>query len=69
MDKQNAARNCKVCGQPVVENEFGVVVHVGGGQINQKCRSCGWNGGQVGKFSTCPRCGDGTNLIDEHTAL
>ena len=62
-------RPCKVCGQPVVDTGS-VMVHVGGGAVTQKCQnpSCGWVGGQAGKFTACPRCGDGTRLIDDHKA-
>ena len=63
-------RPCKVCGSPVVENSFGGMVHVGGGSMMQKCKnpSCGWSGGQIGGFTSCPRCGDSTQLSNEHQA-
>jgi len=60
-------RACKVCGKPVVETGDSVV-HAGGGTVEQGCRNCGWQGGQVGKFLNCPRCGDGTMLYDHHSA-
>lgn len=51
-----------------MDNGTGGIVHVNGGTVEQKCRNCGWRGGQVGKFSNCPRCGDGTQLVDDHNA-
>lgn len=60
-------RNCAKCGKAVIDTN-GVVVHVGGGTVEQHCRNCGWSGGQVGRFSKCPRCGDGTQLTDDHIA-
>jgi len=67
---QNQSRTCKVCGKEVVDNGAGGVAHVGGGTVEQECNSgsCGWRGGQYGKFSKCPRCGDGTQLVDDHQA-
>lgn len=61
-------KKCKVCGKPVIDTGTGGVVHAGGGTIEQGCRNCGWQGGQVGKFLNCPRCGDGTMLYDHHSA-
>lgn len=60
-------KNCATCGKPVVDNN-GVLAHVGAGVIEQKCKNCGWSGGQYGKFSQCPRCGDMTSLVDDHVA-
>ena len=62
-------RPCKVCGLPAVETSTGVA-HVGGGEMTQRCEnpSCGWKGSQYGKFLNCPRCGDGTRLVDDHKA-
>ena len=59
-------RNCTSCGKPVAEIN-GMVVHEGGGRVEQKC-GCGWSGGQLGKFSVCPRCGQTATLVDSHTA-
>ena len=61
-------RSCKICGKPVIDMGNGEVVHSQGGTVEQRCRSCGWGGGQVGKFTNCPRCGDATNLSDDHIA-
>ena len=60
--------NCLVCGKEIVETENGTKVHIGGGAVEQKCRNCGWSGGQYGKYSQCPRCGDMTSLVDDHNA-
>ena len=59
--------NCKTCGKPVVDND-GMLAHEGGGVTTQGCKNCGWTGGQYGKYSQCPRCGDGTSLFDDHYA-
>lgn len=60
-------RNCTSCGKPVIEVD-GTLVHEGAGRVEQKCMSCGWTGGQFGKFTACPRCGDATALKDMHSA-
>lgn len=62
-------RNCTQCGKPVVITENGVI-HEGGGMYEQRCEnpSCGWRGGQVGSFQSCPRCGDSSFLKDDHVA-
>lgn len=59
--------NCKTCGKPTVESPNGLA-HVGGGETEQKCMNCGWTGGQPLGYSSCPRCGDGTSLINNHRA-
>lgn len=64
----NQQRNCAVCGKPVVDNGTGGVAHIGGGAVEQKCRNCGWSGGQYQKFVHCPRCGDSTQMYDDHSA-
>ena len=63
-------RTCAKCGQPVIDIGTGGLVHANGGTVMQRCNnpSCGWTGGQVGKYSNCPRCGDGTQLVDDHVA-
>lgn len=63
-------RNCKTCGKPVIDTGTAGIVHAEGGTVTQRCQnpSCGWTGGQVDKFSNCPRCGDGTQLVDDHIA-
>lgn len=58
---------CNVCNREVLEAN-GNLVHNGGGEFEQKCMNCGWTGGQVGKFSTCPSCGNQTSLVDTHRA-
>ena len=60
---------CKICGKEVFDNGTGGVVHAGGGTTMQRCKNCGWTGGQIGKFVQCPRCGDCTSLVDDHNAL
>ena len=62
-------KNCATCGKPVALVN-GSYVHDGGGTVEQKCKNpaCNWKGGQVGKFSSCPRCGDATQLVDDHIA-
>ena len=72
-DTATIERNCKTCGKPVIETKSRFssdVVHVGGGAVEQKCNNpaCGWKGGMAGKFSSCPSCGDATNLVDTHIA-
>lgn len=67
MSVEPQEKPCASCSKPVVLIGGGWV-HVGGGTVEQKCRNCGWSGGQVGKFSNCPRCGDGTQLVDDHSA-
>ncbi|MEX2053048.1 MAG: hypothetical protein WD898_02365 [Candidatus Paceibacterota bacterium] len=64
---QTQESKCKTCGKPTVDTGSSVV-HVGGGIMEQRCRNCGWVGGQVGKFVQCPRCGDETQLDDDHSA-
>lgn len=64
----NPSRNCKTCGKPVIDMGTGGIVHDGGGVTQQKCQNCKWTGGQAGRYSQCPRCGDMTSLIDEHSA-
>lgn len=66
----NQSRACKICGKGVIDTGTGGIVHVDGGAMMQNCKnpSCGWNGSQIGKFSNCPRCGDGTQLVDSHMA-
>ena len=61
--------NCKSCGQAVAETSQGLV-HVGGGRTVQVCQNgaCGWKGGQMGEFQSCPACGRADTLIIEHTA-
>jgi len=63
-------RNCKVCGKPLVDTGMGGTAHAEGGEMAQRCKnpSCGWSGSQVGKFTSCPRCGDSTQLADDHMA-
>lgn len=70
MSETNQNRQCKVCGKEVVDAGMSGVVHVGGGAVEQVCKnlSCGWIGGQAGKYESCPRCGDKTQLVDGHTA-
>ena len=63
----NENKDCTNCQKPVIDTGSGIV-HVGGGELTQKCQNCGWKGGQVGRFSQCPRCGDQTSLIDDHMA-
>ena len=65
---KNENRNCAKCGKPVTDNGTGGVAHNGAGTVEQKCQNCGWMGGQYGKFSQCPRCGDQTSLVDDHYA-
>lgn len=67
---QNQTRACKICSKEVIDMGTGGVVHSEGGTVTQHCKnlSCGWSGGQVGKFLNCPRCGDGTQLVDDHSA-
>ena len=67
MSEVSENRNCKTCGKPVVDTGD-TVVHTGGGMVEQRCRNCGWMGGQVGRFSQCPRCGDATQLVNDHNA-
>lgn len=67
MVQESETKSCVKCGKSVINNS-GAWVHVGGGMNEQLCRSCKWSGGQIGGFSTCPRCGDGTNLVVDHTA-
>lgn len=57
---------CATCGKPVAEIN-GTKYHEGGGHVEQKC-GCGWSGGQLGKFSVCPRCGQTATLVDSHSA-
>lgn len=61
--------NCKTCGKPVVEAN-GNLVHEGAGIVEQECKNpaCGWKGGQYGGYSSCPRCGDATSLVNNHSA-
>ncbi len=63
-------RPCKTCGRTVLDMDAQGTVHVGGGEMWQKCRnaSCGWEGSQYQKHLNCPRCGDGTQLVDDHRA-
>ena len=65
---QNQNRVCATCGKPVVDTGTAGFVHVGGGQMEQKCRNCGWTGGQVGRYYQCPRCGDATQFGNDHIA-
>ncbi len=60
-------RTCTICGKPVVVNGD-IVAHDGGGVNEQKCNSCGWTGGQADGYQNCPRCGDQTNLVNDHVA-
>ena len=62
-------QNCRTCGKPVVTTTNGVA-HVDGGMSELKCQNgtCGWSGGQADGFTKCPRCGDETSLIKDHTA-
>ncbi|KKT20037.1 MAG: hypothetical protein UW07_C0019G0009 [Candidatus Nomurabacteria bacterium GW2011_GWF2_43_8] len=64
---ESQSKSCVKCGKPVIVTENGYV-HDGGGMYEQVCRNCGWSGGQVGSYQRCPRCGDQTNLIDNHVA-
>lgn len=64
---ESPTKTCSRCGKQVIEVN-GSVVHVGGGTVEQRCKSCGWTGGQVGRYQNCPRCGDQTNLVDDHIA-
>lgn len=66
-ETESKNRACKTCGKPVVDND-GSVAHDGGGMITQTCKNCGWSGGQYGKYTQCPRCGDMTSLVDDHAA-
>jgi ribosomal protein S27AE len=61
-------KTCAKCGKPVIDTGTGGLVHVGGGTMEQKCGNCGWSGGQAGGFSQCPRCGDETQLSNDHAA-
>ncbi len=65
---QGLPRICKQCGKVVIDTGTDGVVHNGAGTVEQRCKNCGWTGGQYGKFSQCPRCGDQTSLIDDHFA-
>mgnify|MGYP001615036112 CR=1 FL=1 len=67
MSENNQTKNCGICGKLVIATPS-AWVHEGAGTVEQKCRKCGWSGGQVGKFINCPRCGDATELVDDHTA-
>lgn len=61
--------SCKVCGQATIHNvPNDSTAHVGGGELMQRCESCGWKGSQFGRFSQCPQCGNGTALVDDHYA-
>lgn len=66
---QNQHRHCSNpnCKEEIIETDSGLA-HIGGGEIVQNCRNCGFVGGQVGRYNQCPRCGDQTSLIDDHTA-
>jgi hypothetical protein len=66
----NQNRACKVCGKEVVNYGTDGIAHASGGTVEQVCKnpSCGWRGGQYGKFSQCPRCSDQTSLVDDHVA-
>ena len=61
-------RNCAKCGKPVIKNDSGVIAHIGGGIVEQRCNNCGWTGGQYGGFTQCVRCGDSTSLVNDHYA-
>lgn len=61
-------KSCVKCGKAVMILSAGTIVHDGAGTVEQRCKSCGWTGGQIGKYITCPRCGDMTNLLDDHIA-
>lgn len=69
MQNMEASQNksCSVCGKEIVEIN-GVLVHVGGGSMEQKCNICSWTGGQAGGYEKCPRCGDATSLTNTHKA-
>lgn len=67
VDNQPSA--CKVCSKTVLDNGQGVVVHVDGGMMEQRCKNCQWTGGQYGGYTSCPRCGDGTSLVNDHIAV
>lgn len=58
---------CAKCGKQVFVTDNGIV-HDGGGIYEQRCRNCGWSGGQIGNYQRCPRCGDQTSLISDHVA-
>lgn len=60
-------KNCSICGKLVIDVN-GTIVHAGGGVAEQKCQNCGWTGGQAGRYTQCPRCGDMTSLVDDHVA-
>ena len=62
------SESCKTCDEPVADVN-GTLVHIGGGTMTQRCNHCGWKGGQIGRFSQCPRCSDQTSLVDDHAAL
>ena len=59
---------CKKCGKPVVNFGIDGIAHNGAGETEQKCQNCGWVGGQAGGYTKCPRCGDATNLVNDHSA-
>lgn len=60
-------RKCKGCDRNVMVTEQGVF-HVNGGSMVQDCKNCGWTGSQIGGFEKCPRCGDGTQMLNNHMA-
>ena len=66
---QNQSRVCATCGKPSIDTGTGGIVHAGGGTVEQRCRNCGWTGGQIGRYPQCPRCGDQTLLVDDHAAI
>lgn len=65
---ETKVRACAVCGKPVIDNGTGNIAHESGGVTTQKCQNCGWMGGQYGRYTQCPRCGDETSLVDDHNA-
>ena len=70
MTQEHQNRHCSDpnCEIEVMEIDSNIV-HLGGGEMMQKCQNCGFVGGQVGRFSQCPRCGDQTSLVDDHRAI
>lgn len=67
MTDQTQRKSCAKCGKPVILTPNGWV-HEGGGMYEQKCRECGWSGGQAGSYQACPRCGNSIALVDDHVA-
>lgn len=60
-------RKCGGCHRDVVATLQGIY-HVGGGDLIQKCRDCGWSGSQQGGFAKCPSCGNSPALQNDHYA-